>query len=308
MLEKKLVKLSLTVFAALVLTACGSSGDDNSTDSMVKKAENSANKVEDKAKEIGKKVEDKAKDVVNKVEAVGEKYHGGSIMLNIEDGKPANTTYSAVSSNDYGKIKVDGKEISVLKQNQYSGIYSARWTIINNEAVCCGNVLDYVQVGYTVKGNNAIAYYNGELTTLKDIPQSNKVKYATTNSAMVGLFDLDGTKEKDALRAMNFSPDLTADFDAKKLTGSIYASNKSNDKVRKEMITLQADIKGNQFNGTASLVNLEKADIERANIQSEADKNAQLNGAFYGPNAANVAGIAHNEKWGVVFAAEKQKQ
>ncbi|MBE2898766.1 transferrin-binding protein-like solute binding protein [Pasteurellaceae bacterium 20609_3] len=298
MLEKKLIKLSLTALAALVLTACGSSGGDgdSSSDSAVNKVENSA-----------KKVEDKAKDVVNKVEAAGDKYHGGSVTLNVEDGKPANAIYAAVSSNDYGKIKVDGKEMSVLKQNQYSGIYSGRWMIINNEAVCCGNVLDYVQVGYTVKGNNAIAYYNGELTALKDIPQSNKVKYATTNSAMVGLFDLDGTKEKDALRAMNFSPELTADFDAKKLTGSIYASTKSNDKDRKEMVTLQADIKGNKFAGTASLVNLDKADIERANLQSEAEKTAQLNGAFYGPNAANVAGIAHNEKWGVVFAAEKQK-
>ncbi|MBE2893608.1 Slam-dependent surface lipoprotein [Spirabiliibacterium falconis] len=295
MLEKKRIKLSLTALAALILTACGSSGGDgdNSANSAVNKVENAA-----------EKVEDKAKDVVNQVDAASDKYHGGSVTLNVEDGKPANATYATVSSNDYGKIKVDGKEITVLKQDQYPGISSGGWMILNNEAVCCGRGLDYVKLGYTVKDNSATAYFNGELTALDAIPKAGKVQYAKSGSAMVGLFDLDGTKEKDALTDLKFSPEITADFDNKQLTGSIYAM--SNDNVSKEVIALKADIKGNQFAGTASLINLDKAELEHANVQSEADKNAQLNGAFYGPKAENVAGIAHNEKWGVVFGATKK--
>ncbi|WP_161788334.1 transferrin-binding protein-like solute binding protein [Chelonobacter oris] len=33
---------------------------------------------------------------------------------------------------------------------------------------------------------------------------------------------------------------------------------------------------------------------------------APLNGAFFGSSAEEVAGEAHNGKWGVVFAAGKQ--
>ncbi|MGV6988484.1 transferrin-binding protein-like solute binding protein [Testudinibacter sp. P80/BLE/0925] len=70
------------------------------------------------------------------------------------------------------------------------------------------------------------------------------------------------------------------------------------------LIIVDSTISDGAFNGTG-VINFNEEDKKEWGI-GENQVKAPLTGAFFGEHAKEIAGEAHNGKWGVVFAAGKQ--
>ncbi|MBE2893609.1 transferrin-binding protein-like solute binding protein [Spirabiliibacterium falconis] len=337
MLEKKWIKLSLTALAALVLTACGSGGGDSndSVNSAVNKVEDSAKKVEDKAKEAAKQAEDNAKEAAKKAEeeakraeekareeakkaeeakkleaAKAEAYAKNSLhgkgFTYVSNYQNPDVKNVQVDSNDLNFITVDGgKILEVIPKNadpviatggSEQGEEIPGWRMTSLAMYCCSDKqVSAAIIGKSISPDQRIVtFYNGAPTAESDIPQHGVVKYASQSASLFfvqgGFFTQGKTHIGDT--------SIVADFDAKKISGWTAAG----------MIEVEGNISGNSVNGMATVKDISiDSSLIGWDLKTDEDKTAPLNAQFYGENAQSLAGEAHNQKWGVVFAAEKQK-
>lgn len=93
--------------------------------------------------------------------------------------------------------------------------------------------------------------------------------------------------------------EITANFSEKTINGKLYENE-----GYEPLILLDGKINSADITGTASL-NINDEAIKQ--LQVADNLTAPLTGTFFGQNAEEVAGEAHNSKWGVIFAAEKQQ-
>ncbi|MBE2897085.1 hypothetical protein HPC38_09405 [Pasteurellaceae bacterium HPA106] len=346
MLEKKLIKLSLTALSALVLAACGSSGGDgdSSTDSVTNKVEDSAKKVENKAEETGQQAEDKAKETAKKTEEEAKRaeekvreeakkaeeearkkadeaklekdradayakntMHGKGFTYN-HDYRNTDVKDAQIDSNDLKFITIDGQKILEVAPEKSEPLIAttgdnkdkeiAGWRLASMSTFCCSDK----QVSAAILGraitpdNRVVAFYNGTPTDEKAMPteRDGVVKYYSSSASQFfvqgGFFNQDKTQFGDT--------SIVVDFGSKKVSGWTAAG----------IVEIDGKISGNGVNGTATVK--KSSDLLSTvdwDLKTDADKTAPLNAQFYGDKAQSLAGEAHNQKWGVVFAAEKQK-
>lgn len=168
---------------------------------------------------------------------------------------------------DIKKVKINGVEINLANvgggsfNNDWRGNFGGIRSGNSNVPAGVSNYLVYNQsdnlaAGVITKDGNNFAFYNGKFTDAAQIPASGQAVY---NAGVVQFNGL-GSQTLGSSR-------ITADFGAKKVTADI-----SRDARYGGNIAIDANISGNKF-------------------ASGAGAAAQVEGGFFGANAAEIGGI-----------------
>lgn len=277
---KNITKLGLTALACLVLSACGSSkGGDNSAQPA--NNGNTANNLTPSANTPAATPTNTTPVATSDTTTTNANATGGVYILSGEDRNLTLTKKALNDASNLNIITVDGQPIRVAYQDQ--GISAGTWTVMNENASCCGK---YSDVRFGIKYSdgpteNDYFFYNGNVT--KSMPTSGS---ATYNGHFIVDADDDYYRVFDNVDHLLGTANFTADFGAKTLSGSLNTQDL-------QPINVNATINGNSFNGTA----------QSATFRTTAD----VEGKFYGTNAKELGGIfMDNEKmWGGAFGASQ---
>ncbi|UOP04541.2 transferrin-binding protein-like solute binding protein [Conchiformibius kuhniae] len=178
-----------------------------------------------------------------------------------------------------------------------------------NVHVCCGN-LDYLAFGSYGKGTEGAYFFNGERTPLAEVAQkSGTAHYRGTWSAKILSKDQRGWSTDAGNGAGGSRALFDFDFKEKRFTGKLIGEGSAD---AFPAFKLEGKINGNGFSGTAETAekgfNLDpKSTGSAAIVHIDAD----INGAFYGPDAAEIGGTIHSkqngkDQVGGVFGAKRQ--
>lgn len=168
---------------------------------------------------------------------------------------------------DIKKVKIDGVEINLANvgggsfNNDWRGNFGGIRSGNSNVPAGVSNYLVYNQsdnlaAGIITKDGNNFAFYNGKFTDAAQIPASGQAVYNA------GVVQFNGLGSQTLGRSQ-----ITADFGAKTVSGTV-----SRDAAYGGNIALNANISGNKF-------------------ASGAGAAAQVEGGFFGANAAEIGGI-----------------
>lgn len=234
-------------------------------------------------------------------------YSGYAFSFNAEREKTANPSSTIeISSNSIDTIVINGKSYSLVPEMPgISGgtvTVSTIWQSDNTKEVCCGTKADIkaVKIGAVLDADKAIAYtfVQGKPTPEDQIPTSGQVVYEGNGTAK--LISLAYQDDRKGFQKSSLSTHIDVDFDNKNVSGYLYDGDK------KFFDITNGKINGNNItDGKVSLAVQNEENRQAFNIDNNAQFSAPLNAKFYGENAKEVAGTAHNEKWGVIFAASK---
>lgn len=220
---KNSAKLATTLLAALVITACGSSGgkSDNATNTNTN---------------------------TNTPAVVPSSDSTGAVIVISGSNPNVKVETKKLKDTNLNFITVDGKAIRVAYTNL--GISSGIWTSINSFATCCGKFSD-VRFGIVdSKGpeENGHIFYNGNPS--KTVPISGKANYS-------GYFVVAGqTAEFDKDDFLRGDATFAADFGSKTLSGTLTQATL-------KPINVNATIAGNSFTGSANSATFStKANVE----------------------------------------------
>lgn len=220
----------------------------------------------------------------------GNQYYGW--YYNLNNSKPNAVTFD---SSNIKKITVEGVEIDLAEVRGLA--FNDDWHIrlgggtsgisggtsgINMPADVSSYIVynksDHLVVGALTKGGNNYAFYNGKFTDAAQMPVSGKALY----NVSIGYLTHSGVSDSHAWSSQTLThAGLTADFGAKKLTGEI-----SRDAEYGGNIAIDADITGSKFASTTGVA-------------------AQVEGGFFGPNAAEIGGIFRSGNSVGAFAGKK---
>ena len=215
-----LKKFSLTILAALTLTACGSSGGSGDSQSSHTPSTSIHTQNNDKT--------------------------GGAFIISGED-ELATLKKVEITNSDLNILYINGTKIPLsspsIKSSGWLDISSDKVSIDGIETsrdikVCCGKYTD-TRIGTVLSKNeneDTYFFYNGNLT--RNMPVGGTVNYNTGDSILSSYHDELGDTD-EAVGTSQFS----ADFINKKLTGSLSVNNTK--------LNIKADISGNTFSGTA---------------------------------------------------------
>ncbi|AUI65139.1 MULTISPECIES: Slam-dependent surface lipoprotein [Glaesserella] len=276
---KGITKLSLTLLAGIVLTACGGSGGGSSSNSAssVQPIDTSSSTATSN-NSTSSPSNTTSSNSTNSATTVSNSTGGTYVFSGIDDN--VTTTYKVLNdASDLNFIVVDGQKIRVA----YSNITSGSWTTINNTSVCCGKFTDvrFGAIGSTGPNEKDYIFYNGNPT--QSVPTSGSATYT-------GHFIITGNhpvafEDEDYLKGnVNF----TANFSAKTLAGNL------TDVAGLNPISVNTQISGNSFTGEAN--------------SSDFATKAVVEGKFFGENAKELGGIFkdNGSTWGGAFGASKQ--
>lgn len=212
----------------------------------------------------------------------------------------------------------DGKRV-VLALN------SKKEQSINNSTysvdACCDN-FQFLRLGDvthqnkksngTTSGLQESLFVQGVLTPPSDVPISGQAHYVgkwqmrtLVNSTLPDSgSDFPHEVKGDAVYHVNFGD--------KKLSGSLVmdggltAQGNVRPRSSKPWVNIEADIKGNQFSGTAEMPETKTPDVTYKSINIKYNK---VEGGLFGPDAAELGGhiVSDDGKSGVVFGGKKQK-
>ncbi|MCG7657225.1 transferrin-binding protein-like solute binding protein [Wielerella bovis] len=240
-----------------------------------------------------------------------EKIDSGSLKKNTLDTF-GNAAYLVLDGRQFpllpeGKTKfADMKFIETVEREHQGKQYSV--------TVCCNN-LDYVKFGsYGEKQTtggitqivNGALFLQGERTPLAAMPTGQAHYRGTWQANFLSKNNRVGSVEAgDAAHASRSRFDF--DFGSKTFTGKLIDTNGSEDKPA---FTLSGSIDKNGFTGRA------KTDVSGFNIDKGGSGvfvhlDAEVKGAFFGPNGAEIGGTLHSaedgkDKVGGVFGGKRQ--
>ncbi|SMB79532.1 Transferrin binding protein-like solute binding protein [Pasteurella testudinis DSM 23072] len=309
MKKQQAIKLGLTTLSLLVLTACGGGGGggggggsaDNNQAAPINPATTTP-AVETPSTPAPEKPED-----TFTLPAA----NGGGFKYNFNHSK-ATDVQAITTAGNIQKIQVDGKTLSIIP-NTYGLIspninLSTLWQSDGKVMVCCGTKenIDSVKTGFVLDGEIAYAFYHGLKTLENEMPKTGTAIYKGNDTAQLytlsdglqGPIYYENPQNPDVIRYATGNVEIVADFGNKTIDGGLY--QKGNDLP---LVLLTGDIRGVDIVGT-SVLNVNEREIETWQVGDRLT--APLTGAFFGENAKEIAGEAHNGKWGVVFAAGKQ--
>ncbi|TNH06251.1 transferrin-binding protein-like solute binding protein [Testudinibacter sp. TR-2022] len=333
-MKKQQIKFGLTALSLLVLTACGGGGGSSSSETAAPinptSSEQPATPAQTTPAETAttqpatpatptqpaaQPTTPTSPEPSNPVEPtpLSYAYHGKGFQytdrLRDDDNiTPTNVKDISVSSNDFKTIIVDGKTINIVPSlsgiNTENIILSTIWQSDRYVGICCGTQTNIksVKLGFSKDTDTGViyAFYNGSVTPDSSIPASGSIAYHGDRTAQ--LFTLNPGNQGPIGQNTSLykgSVDVIANFDTKKVNGELYSEENM-----LPLVSLVGDIDASQIAGTATL-NFNEEALKNTGIGN--DITAPLNGAFFGEKAEEIAGEAHNAKWGVVFAAEQQK-
>lgn len=213
---------------------------------------------------------------------------------------------------DATRIVIDGRSFSLIDNNREIKV-SEKITL--DKSICCTN-LDYVKFGaLNIKKGSDLdtnLYIQGERTPTSKLPSEGQVKYVGAWDAFYegasGKVNGDHPDPKGALPGKNRA-EFDVNFADRKLNGSLIATNGTSSAFK-----IEANIEGNGFKGTANTSDANGLNIDPASTGAT-DRikviNAQVSGAFYGPDASELGGSFKsndqaNGKAAVVFGAKRQ--
>lgn len=272
---KGLAKFGLTMMAAAVLAACGSSGGGGS-DAPSASVNNAATNTNATDKETSGTANSGTSSNTGTVNSgtnrpVSRDDDMGE-AVRISDGKDFDIAKSA----DYKtQLVVDGKTIPITLG---PGISSGRFTSASGSTI---NGVRYDQ--FVVSGTrfsnlkfgvvNGYAFAQGDVTAKSAVPTAGTATYA-----------VDGVLVKNGVPHTSTDTLLTADFGAKTLNGTVFNDNGNT------VTIANARIEGNEFSGSAM----------------HNGARAELDGHFYGPNAAELGGVYGSAGFSGAFGGKKQ--
>lgn len=174
--------------------------------------------------------------------------------------------------------------------------------------VCCNN-LDYVKFGsYKLNGSEGHQYLVGERTPVVNLPKG-KTHYRGTWDGVIyakgGQVGGDSPSNKPSGTRSLFD----VDFGEKRIEGKLIADNGFEERP---MLTLQGNILGNGFTGTAKTqekgFNLDPLSTNGGTV---VHLDATFNGGFYGTQADELGGIVHSAEAGkdqvsIAFGGKRQ--
>lgn len=286
----KLAKFSLTLIACAFIAACGSSG--GGSDNHQPSNNNGANSSQSNSANNNAKPNNtnnttnttKPTTPTNPTTPSQNSNKTGAVLKAI--GLDPNVTYQNIdlTNSNFNTLEVDGKKFQLV----YPGIYAGTFQTINNVTVCCGT-LKYSRFGVKASMNEndpEYVFYNGNPTS--NMPTSGTATYKGRMIIGADHGKL-GASDEDYVKGTST---FTADFGNKTLNGTL-----TTDGNLIQPVNVSAKISGNDFTGTAS-----SADLKGQ---------ANVDGKFYGPNAAELGGkfesnsTKSGESWGGAFGAAK---
>ncbi|UOO77032.1 transferrin-binding protein-like solute binding protein [Neisseria sp. Dent CA1/247] len=280
----KLKKSLLLSTLALSLAACGSAGDG--------KPNISAKNIQ---KNVGKFLADTAKDVevngmlltrtVKEKDGVSE---ASDINGEIEYKQPGTIT----------TLVLGDKKIPLVPEG---AIFAGQRLVLEDstELRAIGTNLNYARYGKYVEKKDGVQnehrFFLGHITPEKVMPNEGEATYKGLAFYNKLITDKEQAGDQKAEANIAAQSSFKVDFLAKKITGEI--SSNSN---QFETLTFKADIIGNRF----------RTESENALSDNKPQLNA-MHGAFYGPDAEEVAGVYRSLQPGAevdgTFGAKREK-
>lgn len=265
-----ILKFGTTALAALVLSACGSSGGDSNNN------EATPTNNETQQNSTGSPINSNETQQTQKTET------GAALVIS---GSNNNFSGQRIAIDNYNptSINVDGTNVVI----GYPGIQSGSWSKITANGrkleTCCGSYSDTrFGVANSLDGNsNGYLFYNGNPTS--DMPASGQASYSGKAIIIADIPTLNG---KDSYAA---NSQFNVDFGNKSFNGSLDIND-----IR--AINIDGYISGNNLSGYAS------SSINYSMPTSPVE------GKFYGEQAKEMAGLIQSKdnSWGAVFGAKKQ--
>ena len=290
-------KFGVTVLAALVLSACGSSGGNSNTvppvNNQVQQTPTKNPEVQPKPQtEISPtttpnnqsqptKVNIAANNVVQPNPQTGRET--GAVL--VASGRGDKASMHRVEMNNYtpkmSSINVEGTDVDI----GIRGLTAKHWLNVLKEKkkrrfdVCCGIYSDmrFGSNSDLIDKSHIYFFYNGNPTN--DMPTTGTASYVGHAITSVDLNPLD---HRDIYQG---DSQFNVDFGNKTLNGAL--------DIRNFHADINATIAGNYFNGTAN---------------SSLASSARVEGKFYGPQAKELAGFiqANDNSWGAAFGAKQE--
>lgn len=281
----KLKKSLLLSMLALGLAACGSGGDN--------KPNFSAKNIQ---KNAGKFLADTAKEVeVN-----------GMLLSRTVKEKDGVAEISEIYNNPQYKqqgtittLVLGNKKIPLVPEGATIDGPSVILSDSNNPSAV-GTNLNYARYGKYAEKKDGVQtehqFFLGYITPEKTMPGQGEATYKGLAFYNKLITDKEQAGDQKAVANVKGQSSFKVDFLAKKITGEI--SSNSNEF---ETLTFKADISGNRF----------KTENEKAQPDNKQQLNA-MHGAFYGPQAEEIAGVYHSLQRGVsidgAFGAKQQNK
>ena len=262
-------KFGATALAALVLSACGSSGDGSGSNN------NEATPANNQTQQN----QPNPSPANNAAQPNQQVSSGTGAALVASDSNSLSVRRAEINGYNTTSINVDGTNVAI----GFPGISAGGW--LNAKAngrdlkVCCGMYSD-MRFGLTDSlddNGSAYVFYNGNPT--RNMPTSGSASYSGQSiiSANVSALEHEGF--------YTGTSQFNVDFGNKTLNGAL--------DIRNFHADINATIAGNYFNGTAN---------------SSLVSTGRVEGKFYGSQAKELAGFvqANDNSWGAAFGAEKQ--
>ena len=218
---------------------------------------------------------------------------GENFLQLVIDGKTVKIDRNSAVITEIGKIEEIKDNTGEVINTQINPSYAVFGYI--------ENILDNENGGYV--GTEVIGIYQGTPTAIDNMPKTGIVTYngsahildSDSSSSCVICSISDTKKGKLAGRVYSSNAKFSADFDKKKLTGTIdgkFGNSYQTDTTFRNYkpINIDATIKANTFQGTANTT-------------------GTVEGKFYGPKAQNIAGAFNDKSQNLqgVFGATKQE-
>lgn len=217
-------------------------------------------------------------------------------------------------------IDDDGKRVVLdLNSKKEQSIHNSTYLV----EACCDN-FQFLRLGDvthqrkkssdTASSLQKSLFVQGVLTPPADVPTSGQAHYVGKWQMKTLIYStLDTHKSSGITHEIKGDAAYDINFGDKKLKGSLLSdggvtAQGNADPRHTPWVNIDADIKGNQFTGTAKMPGYKNTEIAYQPILIDFSKSKVVGGLF-GPDAAELGGhiVSDDGKSGVVFGGKKQK-
>lgn len=276
-----LKKFSLTILAALTLTACGSGSGASASNAPTAQPSTPATQPSEQAVLEMPKRSPTNTGLVFSIKTESEEDSVGQINTINNEQELSNRTLTS--------IDVDGKQIPIAFTENWNEAKYIEQPLNGVPHICCNKytAMRFGAIASNEAGQNDILFYNGIPT--EKLPDSGEVTYEGESI----MTSKESVIPDDYMKG---SSKFIVNFSDKKLSGSlIIDTTKSTSSSQKVKIDIEkAKITGNTFSGTA---------------QSDSFKSQGIaEGKFYGDGAKELGGMvkAKDNSWAGAYGAKAQ--
>lgn len=202
----------------------------------------------------------------------------------------------------------DGKRVVLdLNSKKEQSMHNSTYFV----DVCCDN-FQFLRLGNITSGLQESLFVQGMLTPPADVPTSGQAHYVGKWQMKTLVYSKRGTHNSSGIiHEVKGDAAYHINFGDKKLKGSLLSdggvtAQGNADPRHTPWVNIDADIKGNQFSGTAKMSASKEVDIAYKPIHINFSK---VEGGLFGSDAAELGGhiVSDDGKSGVVFGGKKQQ-